>query len=57
MDFLLVSPDLAPRLQAAEVGSEHRAREKPSDHAPVWIELASDRAVERYPSRRKEASP
>ena len=40
MDFLLVSPGLAPRLAAAEVDREHRGREKPSDHAPVWIELA-----------------
>lgn len=41
MDFLLVSPDLAPRLAAAEVDHVHRGREKPSDHAPVWIELAA----------------
>jgi exodeoxyribonuclease III len=39
MDFLLLSPTLAGRLRAAEVDSEHRGREKPSDHAPVWIEL------------------
>jgi exodeoxyribonuclease-3 len=42
MDFLLVSPGLAGRLAAAEVDSEHRGREKPSDHAPVWIRLAQD---------------
>lgn len=40
MDFLLLSPDLAPRLVASEVDGEHRGREKPSDHAPVWVELA-----------------
>jgi len=40
MDFLLLSPDLLPRLTAAEVDAEHRAREKPSDHAPVWIRLS-----------------
>ena len=39
MDFLLLSPNLAARLTAAEVDAEHRGREKPSDHAPVWIEL------------------
>jgi exodeoxyribonuclease-3 len=39
MDFLLLSPDLVPRLRKAEVDAEHRGREKPSDHAPVWIEL------------------
>jgi exodeoxyribonuclease-3 len=39
MDFLLLSPALAGRLRAAEVDREHRGREKPSDHAPVWISL------------------
>jgi exodeoxyribonuclease-3 len=39
MDFLLLSPDLESRLQAAEVDREHRGREKPSDHAPVWVRL------------------
>jgi exodeoxyribonuclease-3 len=39
MDFLLLSPDLVPRLKAAEVDVEYRGREKPSDHTPVWIEL------------------
>jgi exodeoxyribonuclease-3 len=28
-----------PALRAAEVDAEHRGREKPSDHAPVWIEV------------------
>jgi exodeoxyribonuclease III len=40
MDFLLLSPALAPRLLEAQVDAEHRGREKPSDHAPVWIRLA-----------------
>ena len=40
MDFLLLSPALAPRLLQAGVDAEHRGREKPSDHAPVWIRLA-----------------
>jgi exodeoxyribonuclease-3 len=39
MDFLLLSPGLRPRLQRAFVDIEHRGRERPSDHAPVWIEL------------------
>jgi exodeoxyribonuclease-3 len=39
MDFLLLSPDLAPRLRASEVDLEHRGRERPSDHAPVWVAL------------------
>ncbi|MFC5498240.1 exodeoxyribonuclease III [Caenimonas terrae] len=40
MDFLLLSPALAGRLEAAEVDSAHRGRDKPSDHAPVWVRLA-----------------
>jgi exodeoxyribonuclease-3 len=39
MDFLLASPPLAPRLRATGVDREHRARDKPSDHAPVWLEI------------------
>ncbi len=39
MDFLLLDPQLARRLKATGVDAEHRGREKPSDHAPVWIEL------------------
>jgi exodeoxyribonuclease III len=40
MDFLLLTPALAERLERTGVDREHRARTKPSDHAPVWIELA-----------------
>jgi exodeoxyribonuclease-3 len=40
MDFLLMNPAFAKRLVATGVDAEHRGREKPSDHAPVWIELA-----------------
>ncbi|MCE3271567.1 MAG: Exodeoxyribonuclease [Ramlibacter sp.] len=40
MDFLLLSPALAPRLREAQVDAGHRGRDKPSDHAPVWIRLA-----------------
>ena len=39
MDFLLLSPGLAARLRRTQVDAEHRIRDKPSDHAPVWIEL------------------
>jgi exodeoxyribonuclease-3 len=39
IDHLLVSPAARPRLAAAGVDSFVRAREKPSDHAPTWIEL------------------
>lgn len=34
-----LTPGLAPRLTAAGVDSAHRCREKPSDHAPVWVQL------------------
>jgi exodeoxyribonuclease-3 len=39
IDHLLLSPALAPKLKAADVDRDVRAREKPSDHAPTWIEL------------------
>ena len=39
MDFLMLTPNLAPRLVATGVDHLHRGREKPSDHAPVWVEL------------------
>jgi exodeoxyribonuclease-3 len=40
IDHLLLSPELRPRLVAAEVDSAVRGWEKSSDHAPVWVELA-----------------
>jgi exodeoxyribonuclease-3 len=39
MDFLMLTPSLVPLLRKAQVDAEQRAREKPSDHAPVWVEL------------------
>lgn len=39
IDHLLLSPQLAPRLKAAEVARHVRSWEKTSDHAPVWVEL------------------
>ncbi|MFL6672095.1 MAG: exodeoxyribonuclease III [Massilia sp.] len=39
IDHLLLSPALAPKLKAADVDRAVRGREKPSDHAPTWIEL------------------
>ncbi len=39
IDHLLLSPALAGSLKAAGVDREVRGREKPSDHAPTWIEL------------------
>ena len=41
IDHLLLSPELADRMQAAGVDKEYRGREKASDHTPVWVEIAS----------------
>jgi exodeoxyribonuclease-3 len=40
IDHALLSPELADRLVAAGVDKDHRAREKASDHAPVWFEFS-----------------
>ncbi|MBW4656803.1 MAG: exodeoxyribonuclease III [Kaiparowitsia implicata GSE-PSE-MK54-09C] len=40
MDHLLLSPDLSGRLVDAGVDADIRGGERPSDHAPAWIELA-----------------
>jgi exodeoxyribonuclease-3 len=39
MDFVLLSPALGARLAACGVDADQRGRDKPSDHAPMWIEL------------------
>ena len=40
IDHLLLSPALAGRLTDAGVDRDVRGRDKPSDHAPVWIQLS-----------------
>jgi len=40
IDFALLSPQAADRLQTAEAQREVRGRDKPSDHVPVLVELA-----------------
>ena len=40
IDHLLLSPDLAPRLQDAGVDRWVRGQEHASDHAPTWVSLA-----------------
>lgn len=40
IDHLLLSPEAADRLRGAGVDRHTRGWEKPSDHVPVWIELA-----------------
>jgi exonuclease III len=39
MDHLLISPSVASRLTDAGVDTYVRSWEKPSDHAPSWIEI------------------
>jgi exodeoxyribonuclease III len=41
IDHLLLSPQAADLLHSCGVDKEHRGREKASDHAPTWIELAA----------------
>jgi exodeoxyribonuclease-3 len=41
IDLNLVSEALRPRLAAAGIDRQPRTWERPSDHAPAWIELAS----------------
>lgn len=41
IDHLLLSPQAADRLRHVGVDKDHRGREKASDHAPTWIELAA----------------
>ena len=40
IDHLMLSPEAADRLVAAGVDKDHRGREKASDHAATWIDLA-----------------
>jgi exodeoxyribonuclease-3 len=40
MDFLLLNAKATSRLIAAGVDTAYRGREKPSDHAPTWVDLA-----------------
>ena len=39
LDFLMLTPNLLPRLVDTGVDREYRSREKASDHAPVWVQL------------------
>ena len=40
LDFLLLNAAATRTLRASGVDAEYRGRAKPSDHAPVWVELA-----------------
>jgi exodeoxyribonuclease-3 len=39
IDHLMLSPQAADKLTQAGIDKEMRAREKPSDHVPAWIDL------------------
>jgi len=40
IDHVLLTPQAADRLAAAGIDSTLRGRDKPSDHVPVWVEMA-----------------
>jgi exodeoxyribonuclease III len=40
IDHILLTPQAADRLEACGIDRDIRAREKPSDHVPVWAALA-----------------
>ncbi len=39
IDHVLLTPQAADRLVACGIDKDIRAREKPSDHVPIWVEL------------------
>jgi len=41
IDHVMLSPQAADRLRLTGIDRETRAGEKPSDHVPVWVELAA----------------
>ncbi|MEY8117740.1 exodeoxyribonuclease III [Falsihalocynthiibacter sp. BN13B15] len=41
IDHFLLSPQCADLLLDCQIDSEVRGKEKPSDHVPVWVELAA----------------
>jgi exodeoxyribonuclease-3 len=47
IDHLLLSPQAADRLSATGIDKHVRSWEKPSDHVPVWIDLALEGAKTR----------
>lgn len=42
IDHIMVSKPLKSRVQDAGIDYDVRAMEKPSDHAPVWLDLSTD---------------
>lgn len=41
IDHLLLSPEAADLMQEVGIDRDVRGREKPSDHVPVWVDLAA----------------
>lgn len=41
IDHLLLSPHAADRIAACEIDKRQRAKERASDHTPIWCELAA----------------
>ena len=56
IDHLLLSPDLATRLQQAGVDREVRGEAEASDHAPAWIRLGAARRPRSAPRSRGPGS-
>jgi exodeoxyribonuclease-3 len=46
IDHLLLSPQAADRLLAADIDKAPRGKDKASDHTPVWCEVAAARSVD-----------
>jgi exodeoxyribonuclease-3 len=57
IDHLLLGPSLAPRLRDAGVDRWVRGQTRPSDHAPVWVELGppGTSARTKKPKRKRRA--
>jgi exodeoxyribonuclease-3 len=41
IDHFMLSPQCADLLEDCQIDKEMRAREKPSDHVPIWVNLAA----------------
>ena len=41
IDHLLLTPEAADLLRDCQIDRDVRGREKPSDHVPVWVDLAA----------------
>jgi len=42
IDHILLSPEAADKMRGAFIQKELRAAQKPSDHVPVWLEMAGN---------------